>query len=308
MSLCLSTYRRRRPWPEHRARGWVEATVLAMMVSSCAEAEKSGPAFPCPADSTCCVDLSGDAWGEIAHADARIWFTDEAPAEIIPLLPECYPECAPLPEIRWIPVPGGSFHAGCLTYFDKEASLYVTEDCFVGGLATYWTTVDDFSITETEITVAQFKAVMGFDPSCFPGVEGGGDLLPVECVDAFHANLMCLGISGRLCFYDEWQRAAQGGDPEQMMCYGEFECLDPMAWYAANSGGVKHPVGQKQPNGYGLYDMIGNVAELSYDTIGLTPGGGFKSPVPRVSLLVEPDCLDSPSRCSLYPVGIRCCR
>lgn len=62
----------------------------------------------------------------------------------------------------------------------------------------------------------------------------------------------------RLPTADEFIYAAQGG---QNYLYAGSDNLDEVAWYEKNSGGATHPVAQKKPNGYGLYDMNGNVRE-----------------------------------------------
>ena len=58
----------------------------------------------------------------------------------------------------------------------------------------------------------------------------------------------------------EWEYAARAGTTEPR--YGK---LDEIAWYSENSGGKAHPVGQKRPNAWGLYDMLGNVFEWTAD-------------------------------------------
>jgi formylglycine-generating enzyme required for sulfatase activity len=58
----------------------------------------------------------------------------------------------------------------------------------------------------------------------------------------------------------EWEYAARAGRPE--IYYG---VLRDIAWYAANSDGHAHAVGKKAPNAFGLYDMLGNVAEWVLD-------------------------------------------
>lgn len=58
----------------------------------------------------------------------------------------------------------------------------------------------------------------------------------------------------------EWEWAAQGGENfEQGWPHG----LDQVAWYRDNSDGALHPVATKKPNGYGLYDMIGNIRQYT---------------------------------------------
>lgn len=69
----------------------------------------------------------------------------------------------------------------------------------------------------------------------------------------------------RLPTVEEWQYAAKGG--ENYM-YSGSDDFDKVAWCSANSNWVIHPVAQKKPNGYGLYDMNGNVEEWCWDSVG----------------------------------------
>ncbi|WP_440558396.1 formylglycine-generating enzyme family protein [Treponema succinifaciens] len=61
----------------------------------------------------------------------------------------------------------------------------------------------------------------------------------------------------------EWQYAAKGGKEFR---YSGSDKLDEVGWYTDNSGSKTHPVAQKAPNGYELYDMSGNVWELCWDS------------------------------------------
>lgn len=67
----------------------------------------------------------------------------------------------------------------------------------------------------------------------------------------------------RLPTVEEWQYAAKGGENYK---YSGSDNLDEVGWYVGNSGGKTHPVAQKKPNGYGLYDMSGNVREWCWDS------------------------------------------
>lgn len=62
----------------------------------------------------------------------------------------------------------------------------------------------------------------------------------------------------RLPTNEEWENAARGGENYK---YAGSDCLDEVGWYGCNCEWGTHPVAQKKPNGYGLYDMSGNVCE-----------------------------------------------
>ena len=66
----------------------------------------------------------------------------------------------------------------------------------------------------------------------------------------------------RLPTVREWQYAAKGG---QDYAYAGSDDIEEVCWYVDNSGDVTHPVAQKKENGYGLYDMSGNVCEWCWD-------------------------------------------
>ena len=95
---------------------------------------------------------------------------------------------------------------------------------------------------------------MGYNPSIFQGPN-----LPVEYLMWDEADEYCSAIGGRLPSAAEWEYAARAGTTGPR--YGN---LDDVAWYWGNSKFSTHPVGQKKPNAFGLYDMLGNVVEWTH--------------------------------------------
>ncbi len=126
-----------------------------------------------------------------------------------------------------------------------------------------------FYMQTTEVTQGQWRAVMYNNPSHF---KDCGDKCPVEQVSwddcqEFIRNLNSrdLGKGYRLPTEAEWEYACRAGSTTAYYFGDSDGSLGDYAWYASNSGGIEHPVAQKQPNAWGLYDMHGNVWEWCAD-------------------------------------------
>ena len=137
--------------------------------------------------------------------------------------------------------------------------------------------VDDFTIGKYEVTQAQWEAVMGSNPSNFKQCGGNCPVEQVswndiqEFIKKLNATVGADSVRPeansirpyRLPTEAEWEYAARSGGKSEK--YAGDNDLDSVAWYNSNAGSQTHPVGQKQSNGLGLYDMIGNVWEWCQD-------------------------------------------
>ncbi len=176
--------------------------------------------------------------------------------------------------LEMVYIPGGTFLMGALAGAENDE------------YPQHKVTVSSFYMGKYPITQAQWKAVMGNNPSDFQGTQYPEHLnQPVETVsweDCYYEDkksfcqeltqkltqkLILLGIGEfRLPSEAEWEYACRAGTSTKYF-FGTNEAhLSEYAWYEGNSQNKIHPVGQLEPNNFGLYDMSGNVWEWCQDS------------------------------------------
>ncbi|MEE8397722.1 MAG: SUMF1/EgtB/PvdO family nonheme iron enzyme [Desulfobacterales bacterium] len=144
------------------------------------------------------------------------------------------------------------------------------------------TLTNGFYLQTTEVTQKQWQAVMGENPSYF---RTCGDRCPVESVSLNDVQDFIRKLNQsegadryRLPTEAEWEYAARARTTTRFNFGDADTWLSEYGWYAKNSGGKIHAVGQKKPNIWGLYDMHGNVGEWCQDRFGRYPLDSVTNP------------------------------
>ena len=188
--------------------------------------------------------------------------------------------------IEFVYIPAGSF--SIVTASEAEKAYVVSGKAIISS---------PFYLGKYPVTQEQWASIMGSSPAHFEG-----ETHPVETVSWNDAQYFIKRLNAkegtnryRLPTEMEWELAARGGSdaPFFFMGYpktreevGKYytafrmnsriieeikKVLVDYAWFKDNSGRTTHPVGQKKPNPYGLYDMYGNVSEWVHDWDGYLP-------------------------------------
>ena len=180
---------------------------------------------------------------------------------------------------KWIPA--GQFEMGSTGRTDPDRGDNETQHTVILSRG-FW-------LLDHEVTQGEYEAVMGGNPSNFRGADR-----PVEMVSWYDAVAFCQALTRkdrdlrniserheyRLPTESEWEYACRAGTTTALY-YNDGDRnreLDVIAWWDWNSGKETHPVKQKLPNAFGLYDMLGNVRERCSDWYGDYPSGDVTDP------------------------------
>jgi formylglycine-generating enzyme required for sulfatase activity len=262
----------------------------------------------------------------VAEDTPGVSLGSERPAGDGPMVPieggwmVAYDERIPGTEItfRMIPVPGGTFRMGSPV---DEADRSADEG------PVFEVKVEPFWIGRYEVTWGEYKTYMAacelfkaleatnlrmvtpeneadavtapsnlYDPST-TFTNGEDPELPAVTMTQFAARQYTKWISKlnnrfyRLPTESEWEYACRAGKPTPWSSGADAATLDAVAWFTDNADDTTHPVGEKQPNAFGLHDMHGNVAEWVIDQFadgGYARQAGLPQPVATADAIVWP--------------------
>ncbi len=148
--------------------------------------------------------------------------------------------------LTYVWIPPGTFTMGC-SPGDTECKPDESPAHLVELPTGFW-------LGQTEVTNAAYHMVTS------ASVRANEMNLPVVGTSRSQAKAYCSAIGGRLPSEAEWEYAARGG-----VAGAYYGVPSKIAWFESNSEGTLHAVATKQPNAYGLYDMLGNASEWVLD-------------------------------------------
>ena len=174
-------------------------------------------------------------------------------------------------DMKLVLIPAGSFMMGSPS--DEPERARTEEQHEV-------TITKPFYLQTTEVTQAQWREIMGNNPSEFKGDDHPVENVSWNDVKDFIRRLNQKEGTNKYHLPTEaqWEYACRAGSTTRFFFGNSATSLGQYAWYRKNSGKRTHPVGGKKPNPWGLYDMHGNVGEWCQDWLGDYPTGHVTDP------------------------------
>jgi len=156
-------------------------------------------------------------------------------------------------------------------FFIPDGSLMMGSDKESSAKPVHHVTITKpFYLGKFEVTQEQWEKVMGSNPCRFKGAKNPVDSVSWDDCQKFMEALQqkVPGQTFRLPTEAEWEYACRARSRTEYSYGDSPDKLGDYAWFKGNSGGQTHPVGQKKPNPWGLYDMHGNIFEWCQDWVG----------------------------------------
>lgn len=206
--------------------------VLACCLASCGRAPETGPSPP--------------PWAHVSTEQLR-----EASRLNVPVAFE-----EPVAGLRFVLIPGGTFQMG-----ENSGDGWPDEK------PRHAVTLSPFYLSIYEVTNAQYRLFNPHKRERFSGATQPADYVSHVRAAAFAAWLNSQGTQKGYGLPTEaqWEYACRAGTTTKYWSGDGETDLARVGWYFGNSGRQSHPVGQKPPNAWGLYDMHGNMKEACAD-------------------------------------------
>lgn len=161
----------------------------------------------------------------------------------------------PVTGMVFVKISGGTFQMGSDQGMDDEKPIHTV-------------TVDEFWMGKYEVTQAQWEKLTGSNPSYYIGTQNPVGAVSWDDIQGYIGQLNSQGSETfRLPTEAEWEYACRAGTTTEYYWGDSLDDADEYAWYGTPGAG-SHPVGQKKPNQFGLYDMSGNAIEWCQDWYG----------------------------------------